>query len=191
MACSRAHGPGINKKGMRTETILASFWLWALCVIISSGCAGVGAISDTGADTGPDRPEEIAIIEKFSGDFPVAALGLLPGGQSSSPAGFINDAAVFTGIWQAFKPGEAIPYVDFNLNVAVFCRNKVFYNRINIGKITLTRGEADIQAMETMSSMPIGDKMAMAIAVIPRTGVKCIRTGETCIPVPPAGKWDE
>jgi hypothetical protein len=64
----------------------------------------------------------------------------------------------------------------------------VFYNRISIVRITLTHGEADIQLMETRSSMPIEDKIAMSIAVIPRTGVKCIRSGEKCIPVTSAGR---
>jgi hypothetical protein len=173
---------------MGTKTKLAAFGLWVVFVFLSTGCAGAAAISDTGTGAGQDRPEEIAIAQKFSGDFPAAALNLLPKGQSSSPIGFIDDEAVFTRVWQAFKPGEPVPAVNFNISLAVFCRNALLYNRINIGRITLIRGEADIQAIETRSSIPIEDKMAMAIAVIPRTGVKCIRTGERCIQVPPTGE---
>jgi hypothetical protein len=43
--------------------------------------------------------------------------------------------------------------------------------------------DLEILAMETMSAMPIEDKAAMAMAVIPRAGVRFIRAGEEQIPV--------
>ncbi|WP_319405296.1 hypothetical protein [uncultured Desulfosarcina sp.] len=50
-------------------------------------------------------------------------------------------------------------------------------------KVALSGGGLDILAMQRMAAMPIQDKAAMAIAVIPRTGVRFIRAGDTQIPV--------
>ena len=58
-----------------------------------------------------------------------------------------------------------------------------FYGRTAILKVILQNGVAEILARETMTALPIEDKAAMALAVIPRTGVKCIRTGNERIPV--------
>ena len=61
-----------------------------------------------------------------------------------------------------------------------------FYNRISIFKITLKDGVIEILAMETMSALPIEDKVAMALAEIPRAGVESIQAGNQQIPVPAA-----
>ena len=76
-------------------------------------------------------------------------------------------------------PEAALPSVDFANNLVVFHRNVVYYNRTNIFKVTLTEGVAEVLAMETMSAMPVEDRAAMAMAVIPRAGVKAIRLDET------------
>jgi hypothetical protein len=52
-----------------------------------------------------------------------------------------------------------------------------FYNRTRILKVMLKDGTADVIAMETMSAIPIGDKVAMAMVVIPRAHVKTIQAG--------------
>ena len=44
-------------------------------------------------------------------------------------------------------------------------------------------GVADILAMETMSARPIADNVAMAMAMIPRTGIQFIQAGNQRIPV--------
>jgi hypothetical protein len=58
-----------------------------------------------------------------------------------------------------------------------------FYNRTNIVKVTLKDGIAEIIAIETRSALPIEDKVAMAMVVIPRAGVKFIQAGNERIPV--------
>ena len=58
-----------------------------------------------------------------------------------------------------------------------------FYNRLSIFKITLKGGVIEIFAMETRSALPIKDKVAMAMAVIPRAGVAYIQAGKQRIPV--------
>ena len=52
-------------------------------------------------------------------------------------------------------------------------------------KVTLQDGTAEIIAMETMSAMPIEDKVAMAMGVIPREGVTAIQAGTQKIQVMP------
>ncbi len=129
--------------------------------------------------------EKISILQMWTGDYPVSQLQLLPEGQRESPVGYIGDAETFAAVWQAWKPGEKTPEVDFGTNLVVFSRNVVFYNRTSIAKATLRDGVLEILAAETMSSRPVEDKVAMALAVIPRKGVQSIQSGETKIPVVP------
>jgi len=142
----------------------------------------LGACSPAAVQNG--EPRDLTPSATWSGDYPVAAIDLLPAGQQQTRVGYIGDAATFTRVWQSFMPEEALPEVDFAINLVVFWRNVVYYNRTNIFKVTLTTGVAEVLAMETMSAMPVEDKVAMAMAVIPRAGVKAIRLDEsTAVPV--------
>jgi hypothetical protein len=73
--------------------------------------------------------------------------------------------------------------MDFSKNLVVFTRNVTFYNRLSIFKITRKGVTIDIMAMETRSALPLEDKAAMAMAVIPREGIKYIQAGNKSIPV--------
>ena len=128
-------------------------------------------------------PKDIPILQNWSGDYPIVYLNRLPEGQQKSRIGHIGDAGIFATVWQAFKPGEKTPDVDFSRNFIVFSRNVDFYNRLSMFKITLKGGVIEIFAMETRSALPIEDKVAMAMAVIPRAGVEYIRAGNQRIPV--------
>jgi uncharacterized lipoprotein YmbA len=128
-------------------------------------------------------PGEVAILQAWSGDYPVAALDRLPAGQRQSAVGFIGDPDTFATLWTVFKPNEKLPEIDFRENLVVFARNVAFYNRTSIFKVTMHAGVAEVLAMETMSAMPVVDKAAMALAVVPRAGIKEIKTGETVVPV--------
>jgi hypothetical protein len=86
-------------------------------------------------------------------------------------------------MWQAFKPGEAVPEIDFETTLVVFARNTQFYNRISIGKVNVTNGVAEVLAMETMSAMPIEDELAMSLAVVERRGITAIQAGDQNVPV--------
>ena len=125
------------------------------------------------------EPRNLTPSATWSGDYPIAALDQLPPGQQQNRAGYIGDVDTFARIWQNFMPEAALPAVDFENNLVVFHRNVVYYNRTNIFKVTLTEGVAEVLAMETMSAMPVEDRAAMAMAVIPRTGVKAIRLDES------------
>jgi len=130
-------------------------------------------------------PTELAMSQSWSGDYPVAELGRLPAGQQHTPSGYLGSAAAFESVWAAFKPGEALPAVDFSRQLVVFHRNVDFYNRTRIFNVTLRDGVAEVLAMETMSAIPIADSVAMAMAVIPRANVKAIQAGTVRIPVRP------
>ncbi len=128
--------------------------------------------------------KELPIVQKWSGDYAVAELGRLPESLRTSPMGYLDDQNTFADVWQVFKPGEKMPEVNFKIHLVIFVRNVDFYNRISIGMVKLTGGILEIMAMETMSAMPIEDKAAMALAIIPRAGVKFIQAGKKSIPVP-------
>ena len=164
---------------MRSSLILRAFVVWAGLTVLASGCATVAA--QDGA------PRDIPILQKWQGDYPVTELNRLPEGQREARVGYIGDATTFAAVWQAFRSGEPVPQVDFGRDLVVFARNVEFYNRTSIFKVILKDGVAEVLAMETMSALPVEDKVAMALAVVPRVGVEFIQAGVRRIPVT-AGK---
>jgi hypothetical protein len=153
-------------------------FLCAAILFFSGGCATTG--------TGEMETGEISLLETWSGDYPVPELERLPVGQQDTMAGYIGNAETFAPVWQAFMPNEPLPVVDFSKNIVVFTRNVQFYNRTSIFKVMLKDSTAEIFAMETMSALPIDDKVAMAMAVIPRQGVRAIQAGAEKIKVAPS-----
>ncbi len=126
-----------------------------------------------------EKPQDLPLIDSWTGDYPVAALDRLPGGQQQNRLGYIGDEATFAAVWKVYMPAEPVPTVDFVQNLVVFSRNVQYYNRTNILKVVLNAdGVVEVLAMETMSAMPVKEKAAMAMAVIPRDGIINIRTGE-------------
>ena len=133
--------------------------------------------------TGDHKPRELPILQKWSGDFPLAHLDRLPEGQKDTSTGYIGKKSVFENVWKAFKPDEPVLEMDFSKNLVVYTRNVTFYNQLSIFKVTLKGDTIDIMAMETRSARPIEDHAAMAMAVIPRDGIKYIQAGDERIPV--------
>jgi hypothetical protein len=129
------------------------------------------------------EPKNLPILQSWSGDYPVSELGRLPENQRTSSIGYLGNSTIFAGVWEAFKPGEKVPEVDFSKNLVVFSRNLDFYNRTSIGKVLLKDGVAEVLAIATLSSIPIADKVAMAMVVIPSEGVRFIQAGKGRIPV--------
>lgn len=146
-----------------------------MLLAVTAGCSNVPVANAP--------PAELAIVQSWSGDYPVAELKLLPEGQQQSGAGYLGSAATFASVWAAFSPGEAVPTVNFRKHMVVFHRNVNFYNRTRIFKVTLKEGVVEVLAAETMSAIPVTDKVAMALAVIPRAGVKAIQADTVRIPV--------
>lgn len=129
------------------------------------------------------RAKDLPILQQWDGDYPVCALNRLPESQRESRVGYLGDAAAFKDLWLAFKPSEKAPEVDFSTHLVLFHRNVIFYNRTSIAKVTLLDGIVEVIAIETLSAIPIEDRVAMALAAIPRKGVKFLQTGEGRIPV--------
>ena len=119
---------------------------------------------------------EAKILQSWQGDYPVDKLNLLPEKQRQQAVGFIDNVETFENVWKAFKPGEDVPEIDFKANLVLFARNTHFYNRIRIGKVNVKNGVAEVLAMETMSAMPIEDKVAISLVVVQRKDIKSIRT---------------
>jgi len=126
---------------------------------------------------GTSTATEVPLAAHWAGDYPVTELYRLPETQRASAVGFIGDAKRFTAVWKAFKADEPTPAVDFDKHIVVFVRNTEFYNRTSFAKATLTGGILTILAMETQSARPIEDKVAVAMAVVPRAGVNSIQSG--------------
>lgn len=141
----------------------------------------VSACTTPAMQSAPARAEPVS--QRWSGDYPVAELGRLPAGQQATGVGFFSTQAHFEAAWSAFKPGEAVPAVDFDGNIVVFVRNVSFYNRTNIVKTDLKDGVLNVLAMETMSANPITNRVAMAMAVVPRQGIRFIQAGATRLPI--------
>ena len=127
-----------------------------LCIVIIAGCAALEKQSEPA-----DVPEK----------------------QREQAVGFIVDAKTFEEVWKAFKPEEAVPEIYFKTNLVLFARNTQFYNRISIGKVNVKNGVAEVLAMETLSAMPIEDKVAMSLVLVPRHGITAIQAGDEINPI--------
>lgn len=127
--------------------------------------------------------KNLLILQSFSGDYPVAGLHRLPSGQDRQRNGYFSSVQEFAPVWQMMFPTRTMPEIDFTKNIVVFSRNIQFFNRTSIGRVVLQGGVVEVMAMETLSSRPIEDKVAMALAVIPLEGVQYINTGTTLITV--------
>jgi hypothetical protein len=155
----------------------------ALALAMLVGCAHSESRTMKKADDPQAVTREANILRSWQGDYPVAQLKLLPGKQREKAGGFITDAKTFETVWKAFKPGKAVPKIDFKTDFVLFARNTQFYNRIRIGKVNVINGVAEVLAMETMSAMPIEEKVAMSLVVVPRQGISWIRAGDEVVPI--------
>ena len=152
-----------------------------VCIAITAGCASFESQGKAETDASVQQQPlngDAKILQSWQGDYPTAQINLLPDSQRKNAVGFIGNTETFKAVWNAFKPGEAIPDIDFKTNVVLFARNTQFYNRIRIGKVNVTNGVAEVLAVETMSAMPIEDKVAMSIVVIARQGITGVKSGD-------------
>lgn len=177
------------KSGSRLFTIASLFFLFTFSPYAVA----------TEVDNSQGIEQEIKILQTWSGDYPVSQLDLLPEAQHDSPfgildlpteaqhdspVGVIDNKLTLGHVWLAFKPSEDVPVIDFKVNLVLYVRNTQFYNRIQIGKVKLEKGVAEIVAMETLSARPIEDKVAMSLVVVRRKDITGLKSGDTVIPVP-------
>lgn len=151
---------------------------WALCLAWTWLSADNAAIA---ADE--SEPEELPILQQWRGDYPVTELHRLPEGQRTRSIGYLDNERQFSHVWQAFKPGEQMPEIDFTDHIVLFSRNVTYYNRMGIIKVIVSDGVAQVLTLETRSTLPIEDVVGMALAVIPRAGVTSIEVGNERIPI--------
>jgi hypothetical protein len=158
-------------------------WGVALAVLPALAKEPVPPNGESETKTAPagGLPANLTIVNKWEGDYPVSALKKLPRGQQKTVAGTIGDGATLATVWKSFKPKEKVPTVDFRKNLVVFTRNVKFYNRRAITKVTLLDGIMEVQGIEMMTSVPVTNKVAMAMAEVPRQGVKTLRAGDKFI----------
>jgi acid phosphatase (class A) len=128
---------------------------------------------------------EAEVRQAWQGDYPVAALGLLPDGQRDQPVGFIDNPVTFEDVWHAWKPSDPVPDVDFTTRLVLYARNTQFYNRLSIGRVTVTGGIAEVIALETLSAIPVEDKVALSMAVVDRAGIFAVQSGQVVMPIRP------
>jgi hypothetical protein len=156
-------------------------------LLASSSCSSGRGEAEAGKpllqSTTKSEATEVPLLTDWRGTYPVSELKRLPEAQRDSGVGFIADPKLFASVWAAFKPDEALPTVDFRQHVVIFARNTQFFNRTSIGKATVTDGVLTVLTMETRSANPIEDQAAMAMAVVPRAGVRFIQTGAKLMPL--------
>jgi hypothetical protein len=167
--------------------ILPRMFLVLVCIVVISGCAGFESRGKTGAEAPLQQIQplngEAKILQSWQGDYPTAQLNLLPESQRENAVGFIGNTQTFKAVWNAFKPEEPVPVIDFNANFVIFAKNTQFYNRIRIGKVNVTNDVAEVLAMETMSSMLIEVKVAMSLVVIARQGIIGVQSNDKIIQI--------
>ncbi len=152
-----------------------------------AGLVGCGAaVADQ-----EEEPKSVPILQQWRGNYPVSELDRLPENVRTLRVGYLADAETFAGVWQAFRPNEKTPDVDFKRHLVVFTRNVGFYNRTSIAMVKLGDGVLELVALETMSLSSVEDKAAMAVAVVHRAGVEFIQMGTTRIPVLDGGEAQE
>jgi len=151
--------------------------------LLTAASLAVLAMSCSGPLWPDEKPRDLPILQRWSGDYPAAQIDRLPEGQRQTRAGYLGDAETFGRVWQALKPGTFVPVVDFSTHLVVFARNLDFYNRNMISKVVLWHGAAEVVAAETLSARPVEDKFAMALALIPRAGIEFIQSGKERVAV--------
>lgn len=148
--------------------------------------AAAALLAGAAGAAGP--PVEVPILDGWSGEYPVAEIERLPEGQRDTAVGYLGDAETFAAVWAALRPGEAPPEIGFDARLVLFARNVAFHNATSIARVSLRDGVAEVLAIETMTSAPIEDLVAMSLAVVARDGIRAIDAGDREIPVWPYGE---
>ena len=115
-------------------------------------------------------------LQQWQGDLPLAVLKQLPPASYKAGMGYINNQKTLDVIWPAIQNDTAKPDINFEKNIIVYVYNREFYNRTRISKIEVRSGVAEIIAMETLSALPIKDKVAFAMVLIEKEGITGLQT---------------
>lgn len=110
---------------------------------------------------------------------PARSLNFAKEKQKYSPNGgcFLDEAAV-ASFWRVLKEGKKVPAVDFDKNLVVFIGGDGSFQQMFITKISIKEGIAVVAADGRSSGSTHEDGLALALAVIPRAGIRLIRIGQ-------------
>lgn len=158
---------------MKKKVLFVFLFLSALAFTSEAGVKGQKIDSSSSAD----KQDSLPILNRWNGDYPTAQLDHFKQWHGQLHGGYIGDDVAFAAFWKNFKPGTAVPQVDFAKNLVVFVRGDGSYKQMFIAKITLKQDIAEIVATANKSASTPDDSFAMALAVIPRAGVKFVRVG--------------
>jgi hypothetical protein len=166
------------------ENVLRVIIVFAALISLSSDAFAGGGPNVKLKEFQSPKPNIRPVLQRWTGDYPVAQLDRLPAGQRQSSVGYIGDAVTFASVWQVLKPGTSLPRVDFGKNLVVFVRNLKSYHSTLVEKVTVKDGVADVVSAPPLMPAPsIEDRVAMGLAVISREGLKFIQADKEQIPV--------
>jgi len=135
------------------------------------------------SNSAAENRDALPILNRWNGDYPIAQLDRFQEGHAQLHGGYIGNEVAFASFWKDFKPGTAVPRVNFDENLVVFVRGDGSYSQMLIAKVILKQNIAEVVASGNRSRSTPEDSFAMALAVIPRAGVKFIRVGNEQIAV--------
>lgn len=118
------------------------------------------------------------VREKWSGVFPVGRLHVLPKEQRLRRVGYLDNQKLWTSVWQAWKPQQKRPQVDFDKQMIVFIKNVRFLNRLSRPTVSLQDGTLLVRAAETRSARPIRNQVFCLMFPVPRRGIGGITDGK-------------
>ena len=162
------------------KTLIAAFAL--LVAFLSCPEAGVKNPVNS-LSSFKEKEEHLPILNRWSGEYPIAKLDRLKAWHARSQWGYIGDEAGFSSFWNAFREGRRAPEVDFSKNIVVFVGGDGSYKQMVIVKVTLKDHVAEVVVDGSKPGPPGADTCAMAVAVIPRSGVGFVRMGKEQIAV--------
>ncbi len=164
---------------MKKVLLLAFLILSALSFSSEAGVKKQKIDSNSSAQ----NQDALPIFNRWNGDYPRAQLDHFKEGHTQLHGGYLGDEVAFSSFWKNFKPGTAVPQVNFNENLVVFVRGDESYRQMFIAKVALKQNIAEVVAAGNRSGPAPEDSFAMALAVIPRAGVKFVRVGNEQITV--------
>jgi uncharacterized lipoprotein YbaY len=137
--------------------------------------------------------QPVRFLDQWSGRFPTKELARLPEGMQDTPAGFIADEAAFARLWEAWKPSQKRPAVDFKTSLVLFAVDRdpqyspgpmAIMALMKDGVLTVMRG-----GLSAEKPVPAGETCGLVAAEVSRAGVRGVSCdADKVVPVPPPGQ---
>jgi hypothetical protein len=182
---SSNNDPSLSESSLTNGGIMKKALLLAFLFLSATSFSSEAGVYKEKVDSNPsaENKDALPIVNRWSGDYPIARLDQFKDVHARLHGGYIGDEAGFASFWKEFKPGTAEPRVNFKENLVVFVRGDASYRQMFIAKVTLKQNVAEVVASGNKSRSTPEDSFVMALAVIPRAGVKFVRVGSEQIAV--------